>query len=349
MKKIIGSWKKIILVILGIIVVGTLWFDLYMFSPSSLKELYNSERASETDEDDSLISVGFCQVGSESVWRTANTNSIQNNLTEENGFFLRFANARQKQENQIKTIREYISQKVDYIVLAPATEYGWETVLSEAKEAGIPVIIVDRMVEVKDQDLYTAFVGTNMYDEGRKAGEWLEEYCEEKNITQDLNIVILTGTEGSTAEIGRTKGFANVAKRHREWKILESRDGDFTTTKGKEIMEDYIKKYKNIDVVISQNDDMTFGVIEALDEAGITHGTNGRVKVISYDGSRQALRMLRDGYINADVECNPLQGEYIADIIKAHKNGEPIEKINYIEEKLFTIYNVNGYISSRTY
>lgn len=350
MKKFFTSWKKLILILLGLTVIGTLWFNLHIFSPGSLKELYADQREEENvEEDDELISVGFCQIGSESVWRTANSNSIQNTFTEKNGFFLRFANARQKQENQIKTIRKYISQKVDYIVLAPVVEYGWETVLSEARDANIPVIIVDRMVEVKDDSLYTAFVGTNMVDEGRKAGEWLEEYCEEQGKKNGLNIVILTGTEGSTAEIGRTEGFMNVAGRHPEWNILESRDGDFTTAKGKEIMQDYISKYSEIDVVISQNDDMTFGVIEALDEAEISHGPQGKVAVISYDGSKQALLMVRDGEINADVECNPIQGEYIAEIIRKHKSGEEIERFNFMEERLFTIYNVNGYISTRTY
>jgi len=341
------SIEKLIIVFLGLVVVAALAFNLYMFSPWSLKDLYETNDADK--KDDNLISVGVCQVGSESVWRTANTNSIQNTFTEDNGFFLRFSNARQKQENQIKTIREFISQKVDFIVLAPVTEDGWDTVLSEAKNANIPVIIVDRMVNVSDPELYTAFVGTNMYDEGRKAGEWLEEYEQEMQGKRELNIVVLKGTEGSTAEIGRTAGFEDIANKHDNWYILDAKDGDFTTAKGKEIMQEYIETYGNIDVVISQNDDMTFGAIEALDEAGISHGLNGRVAVISYDGSRQALKMVRDGEINADVECNPLQGELIADVIMKIKNGEPYDRFNYIDERLFTIYNANGFISSRTY
>jgi len=302
------------------------------------------------DETEDLITVGFSQIGSESVWRTANTNSIQSELSKENGFFLRFKNARQKQDNQIKTIREYISQRVDYIIFAPCTEDGWDTVLKEAKDARIPVIIVDRMVDVEDDGLYTAFIGTDKEEEGRKAGKWLEDYLRERDAhDEDINIVILKGTEGSTAEIGRTAGFDEIAAKHPNWHVLAAEDADFTTTKGREVMASFLRLYDHIDVVVSQNDDMTFGAIEAMDKAGVTYGIDGDVTLISFDATKNALKMVEEGIINVDVECTPEQGDDIAELIRRLEAGESVDKINNIDEMVFTKENVESYIDSRPY
>ena len=293
-----------------------------------------SEEIEDTNED--LIVVGFSQLGSESDWRTANTKSIQDALTEENGFLLIFSNGRQKQENQIKAIRNFISQEVDYIVFAPITETGWDTVLEEAKEAGIPVIVIDRMVNVEDDSLYTAMVGSDTYLEGKNAGEWLENYIQEKI---SVNIVVLEGTLDSTAQIGRTNGFNDVAARNENWTILDSEDGDFTKAKGKEVMSMFLQKYEDIDVVVSQNDDMTFGAIEAIQEAGLTCGVNGDITIISFDAVSEAFDMMEKGYINVDIECNPLSGPIIANIIERLEKGEAVEKQLFVEESVFEAQN----------
>ncbi len=303
-----------------------------------------------TEEEKDLIEVGFSQVGSESVWRTANTESIQNALTRENGFFLIFKNGRQKQENQIKAIRSFIAQRVDYIVLSPVTEEGWDTVLEEAKEAGIPVIIADRMVSVADDSLYTAYVGTDKREEGRKAGLWLESYLKKHNKEdEEVRILVLKGTEGSSAQLGRTMGFDEIADQHDNWTILAQETGDFTTSKGREVMKKLLATYPDFDVLVSQNDDMTFGAIDALESAGITTGISGDVVVISFDAVSEALRLVSEGVINVDVECNPEQGEMIAQVIKALENGEEVEKTNIVEENVFTIGNVGAYLNDRTY
>ena len=300
--------------------------------------------------DENLIMVGISQVGSESVWRTANSASVQNVFTRENGFFLIFENARQKQENQIKAIRSFISLQVDYIVFSPITEEGWDTVLQEAKDAGIPVILMDRKVKVSDASLYTAWVGSDFQAEGENAGNWLEGYLEQQERTQeDINIVVLQGTVGATAVIGRTTGFDSVAKEHTNWHILEQSDAEYTTAKGKEVMERLLKKYPDIDVVVSQNDDMTFGAIEAIHAAGMTTGVNGDITIISFDAVKSALEMVQQGIINVDIECNPEQGEYIGKIIRKLEAGEPVEKSCYIEEKIFTGENVGLYIDDRNY
>lgn len=297
-----------------------------------------------------MIVVGFSQIGSESVWRTANTASIQAAFTKDKGYFLIFNNARQKQENQIKAIRGFISQRVDYIVFSPVTEDGWDTVLQEAKDAGIPVILVDRKVSVKDESLYTTWIGTNARQEGEKAGRWLEEYLEkEERAEEEINIVVLQGTIGSSAQLGRTMGFDTIADMHENWHILEQESADFTTAKGKEVMGKFLRMYKDIDVVVSQNDDMTFGAIEAMKEKGITTGVNGDVVLISFDAVRDALKMVEDGTINVDVECNPEQGDYVEKVIRMLENGETVEKSYIVDEEVFTQENVADYLEERTY
>lgn len=333
-------------------IINVLLIGLFLFcltGCSMFSSVVEEDPSTEIDSD--LVVVGFSQLGSESLWRTANTASIQKALTKENGFFLVFNNARQKQENQIKAIRSFISQRVDYIVFSPVTEDGWETVLLEAKEAGIPVILADRMVNIEDESLYTTWVGTDMQEEGEKAGRWLEEYMQAHQRTdeEEVNIVVLQGTPGATSQIGRTIGFNTIADRHENWNILEQVNGDFTTAKGKEVMQLLLKKYDNIDVVVSQNDDMTFGAIEAIQEAGRTVGVNGEITMISFDAAHEALEMVDQGLINVDIECNPEQGDKIAEVILKIKQGEEIEKAYVIEENVFTQKNVKEYLDTRTY
>lgn len=303
-----------------------------------------------TEENGRLVVVGFSQIGSESVWRTANTASVQRALTKENGYFLIYRNARQKQENQIKTLRSFISQRVDYIVFSPVTESGWDTVLEEAKAAGIPVILMDRKADVKDDSLYTAWVGTDTRAEGEKAARWLEQHLKEQERQyEDINIVVLEGTIGSSSQIGRSGGFESIAGRYGNWHILEKQSGDFTTAKGKEIMQDFLKRYPDIDVVVSQNDDMTFGALEAIEEAGRSAGTDGDIIVISFDAVRGALEMVADGRINVDIECNPEQGEYVERVIRLLEQGRQVEKSYVVEEQVFTRDNVSQYLDGRTY
>lgn len=294
-----------------------------------------------TPTDENLIVVGVSQVGSESVFRTANTASIQRVFTKENGYFLLFNNARQKQENQIKALRSFISQRVDYIVFSPITEDGWETVLQEAKEAGIPVILIDRRVNVQDQDLYTTWIGSDFYKEGRLAAETLAS-CLKKQGRQEesIRIVVLQGTKGATATIGRTEGFDEVAALHENWLILDRVDAEFTTAKGKEEMENLLHKYSDIDVVISQNDDMTFGALEAISDAGMTTGEDGDIIVISFDAVESALQLVKDGVITADIECNPNQGEYAEAAIRKMEENRPVAKLYFVPEGVYTKENV---------
>lgn len=287
-------------------------------------------------EGDALITVGFSQVGAESDWRTANTQSMKSTFVEENGYALIFDDAQQKQENQIKAIRNFIQQEVDYIVLAPITETGWETVLQEAKDAGIPVIIVDRMIDVSDEALFTAWVGSNFLQEGYDAADWLAAKLEEDGrADEDINIVTLQGTIGSSAQIGRTEGFNERAEDHSNWNILAQQTGEFTQAKGQEVMESFLKSYSDIDVVVAENDNMAFGAIDAIHAAGETCGVDGDIIIISFDAVSAAFDMMEEGYMNVSVECNPLHGPRVAEIIQKLEAGETVDKLQYVDEGVF--------------
>jgi simple sugar transport system substrate-binding protein len=285
---------------------------------------------------DEAVVVGFSQIGAESDWRNANTKSVRDAFTTEDGFYLLYEDAQQKQEKQIKAIRNFILQEVDYIILNPIVETGWDTVLLEAKDAGIPVIVADRMVDVTDDSLYTCWLGTDVKAEGENAGKWLAEYLEEQGRADEtIHIVTLQGTLGSTAQIGRTAGFAEVMKNHPNWKMLDMQEGDFTQAKGNEVMEAFLEEYDDIDVVISENDNMTFGAIDAIEAAGKTCGPDGDIIVISFDAVSAAFDAMIAGEINADFECNPLQGPQLKKIVETLMAGETVDKIQYMEETYF--------------
>ena len=282
---------------------------------------------------DGVITIGFSQVGAESDWRTANTESMKSTFSTENGYELIFDDAQQKQENQITALRNFIQQDVDYILLAPVTETGWDTVLQEAKDAGIPVIIVDRMVDVSDDSLYTAWVGTDPLLEGRKACEWLNAYAEAKGI-EELNIAHIQGTIGSTAQIGRTQGLEEGAEKY-GWNIVTQQTGEFTQAKGQEVMESMLKQYDNINVVYCENDNEAFGAIDAIEAAGKTVGPDGDILVISFDSTGAGLQDVIDGKIICDVECNPLHGPRAAELVQKMEAGEDVEKENYVDGEIF--------------
>ncbi len=287
-------------------------------------------------EHNGCIVVGYAQVGSESDWRTTNTEDFKEVFTEENGYYLIFEDGQQKQENQVKAVRNFILQEVDYIVLDPIVETGWESVLEEAKEAGIPVILSDRKVQVEDDSLYTCWVGSDFAQEGRQAGEWLENYLEDCGKTEEtINIVSLQGTTDSSAQLGRTKGFSQILSRNANWVMLEQQSGDFTQAKGQEVMEEFLQKYDDIDVVISENDNMTFGAIEAIREAGKTIGPDGDMIILSFDAVKDALEAMERGEITADFECNPKLAPLVEETIQKLEKGESVDKVQYVDETYF--------------
>lgn len=295
----------------------------------------SSQPGPPAEEDNAdLVVVGFSQVGAESDWRNANTQSMLDALSAENGYRLILDDAQQKQEKQITAIRNFINQGVDYIVLAPTRETGWDTVLTEARKAGIPVIIVDRMIETGDPDLFTCWVGSDFRSEGDKAVQWLEDHQEGR----ELRIAHLQGSIGSSAQIGRTSGLDAGIGAHDNWKLVFRESGDFTQAKGQEMTEKLLSQEPGFNVLYSENDNMTYGAIEALESAGIEPGKD--VTILSFDASSKALRLILDGKINYDVECNPLHGPRVRKIIEQLEKGETPLKYTYVEEVSFDSSNL---------
>lgn len=290
------------------------------------------------------ITMGFSQVGAESGWRTANTKSIQDSAASA-GIDLKFSDAQGKQENQIKAIRSFIAQRVDVIAFSPVVESGWDTVLKEAKDANIPVILTDRSVDSQDKSLYKTFIGSDFVLEGKKAGEWLVKEYEGK--TGDVNIVELQGSPGAAPANDRKAGFADVIKADPKFKVIASQTGQFTRTDGKEVMEAFLKAHPKIDVLYAHNDDMGLGAIEAIEAAGKKPGTD--IKIITVDAVKDGMTALAAGKINYIVECSPLLGPQLMDLAKKVKAGETVEQRVLTEETTFTQEQAKAALPDRKY
>ncbi|KVE34647.1 ABC transporter substrate-binding protein [Burkholderia sp. TSV86] len=294
---------------------------------------------------DKPITVGFSQVGVESAWRTANTVSVKN-AAKDAGITLKFSDAQQKQENQIRAIRSFIAQKVDVIAFSPVVESGWEPVLTEAKAARIPVILTDRAIDVKDKSLYVTMIGSDFLEEGRRAGRWLEERY--KADAGPVNIVELQGTVGSAPANDRHAGLMEVIRNDPKFKIVASQSGDFTLAGGKQVMEAFAKSYgKQINVVYAHNDDMALGAIQAMEEAGIKPGKD--VSVVSFDATKAGFQAMVAGKINVDVECSPLLGPQLMSAVKDVVAGKPLPKRIVTNETVFPMNVAAQVLPTRKY
>lgn len=331
--------------------------DAVIQKDGSLLNIASEEKEEEAEEEkeiasavnSDLIRVGFAQVGSESGWRLAQTQSMKDTFTEENGYYLDFVDCNNDQKTQIDAISQFVEDDLDYIILDPIVEEGYDDVLQKAKDAEIPVIVVDRNISA-DQELYTCWVGSDFEKEGTNAAAWLEEYLDTKQRgSEEINVVTILGSEGASATIGRTQGFNNAAKKHSNWKILDEQSGDFTEDGGNAVMKAFLKQHKKIDVVICQNDDEAFGAISAIQDAGMTCGPNGDMIVISFDATMNGFQRMVDGEINVDVECNPLEGPLVSELIQRLEAGEKIDAVQYMEEGVYSAEDAADIIDSRAY
>lgn len=328
------------------ILAGVMAFILFLTGCGS-RNFGNASTEKTEDSIKDYVTIGFSQLGAESDWRSANTQSMKDTFTTGKGYMLLLEDGQQKQSNQIMAIRTFIQQEVDYIVLAPVTETGWDTVLQEAKDAGIPVIIVDRQVDVEDESLFTCWIGSDFELEGKKAAEWLNQYITQEGLDPaQVNIVNIQGTIGASAQIGRTKGLQDASSRY-GWNLMVEETGDFTQTKGKEVMEALLKEYDDINVVYCENDNEAFGAIEAIEENGRIAGSdiaNGEIMVLSFDGvNGQAIRYVLEDKIICIAECNPLHGSRVESVIQMLRQGRQPEKFYYVDEQ---IYSANKDITS---
>ena len=303
-------------------------------------------------KEEGLLRVGLIQTGKESDWRDANTNDYLQYFVEERGYELIYVDGNSSPERQVQAMRDLIWQRVDYIILQPIVETGWEETIQEAKQAGVPVIVADRQIAVADSE-YAAWIGSDFYGEGRKAMEWLEKYLEEQNRTdEEINIVLLEGTVGATAAIGRTQGILETLALHENWNIIASECANFTQGEGQSVMEKLLEELdpSSIDVIISENDNMMFGAMKAMDRKGITYGPKGQIITISFDALREAFEKMMDGKLHVCVECNPLLARGVEKIILDLEQGTVVEdKCQYIEERLFDYLNASEHISTRAY
>jgi simple sugar transport system substrate-binding protein len=290
------------------------------------------------------ITMGFAQVGAESGWRTANTKSVQESAKKA-GVDLKFSDAQQKQENQIKAIRSYIQQKVDVIAFSPVVESGWDTVLKEAKTANIPVILTDRAVDSSDKTLYKTFLGSDFVEEGKKAGDWVVE--DSKSASDTVNIVEIQGTTGSAPANDRKEGFEEAIKANPKLKIIASQSGDFTRSGGKQVMEAFLKNNPDIDVVFAHNDDEGLGAIEAIEAAGKVPGKD--IKIVTIDAVKDGMTALSNGKINFIVECSPMLGDQLMDLAKKVIAGESVPERVVTEETTFTQEQAKQVLASRPY
>ncbi len=303
-----------------------------------------SSRRSEPEP--SPIVLGYSQLGDESTWRTRNSRSIKD-AAEAAGIKIMFEDAMQNPENQIKAIRSFIAYKVDVIAFSPLVETGWDTVLGEAKAAGIPVIIVDRMIATENENLYACALCSDFDLEGRRAGEFLKKKFPEPD--RPVNIVELGGTAYSTPAIGRSEGFRKALSSDPRFQVIFSEDGDFMLSKGREIMQRVLDFYdpQKIDVLYSHNDDMTFGAIEVMEEAGIKPGKD--IVVISVDATQRIVDYLKTGSVNCVIECNPDSGRQVMELAKKIASGEVTPKRIFIDEAVFDEYTDLSSIADRGY
>ena len=304
-----------------------------MAAITCLSVALSSCRKNNTRQEEQDLLLGFSQIGSESAWRIGNTNDIEKQA-EKYGVGLMFENANQKQENQIDAIRRFIAYKVDVIAFSPIVEEGWDNVLTEAKEAGIPVILVDRDISSDKEGLTTCLIGADFYKEGVMAGEYLIRKADALGL-DTVNIVEITGTDNSTPMRQRQAGFADAIASDSRMHVLESIDGDFLKSRGAECMRSLLEKYGDqIDVVYSHNDEMTLGAIPEIEKAGFVPGQD--MIIISVDGGQDAIDVLKQGKINCVVECTPKLGKEVMETAIKLKNGEEVETLIHPEEQVFS-------------
>jgi simple sugar transport system substrate-binding protein len=313
---------------------------IYGCTPEPDPEPQNAESPDGKKTYQNLV-VGYSQIGAESEWRTGNTTSIKE-AAESLGVELIFSDAQQKQENQIKAIRTFIAQQVDVIGVSPIVETGWESVFQEAKDAGIPIILVDRRADVPE-DLYAAYIGSDFFEEGKNAARVMVDLLDGKG-----NIVELVGTVDSAPANDRYLGFREVLQDYPEMKIIASESADFTRAKGEEVMQGYLEQYGDqIDALYAHNDDSAIGAIRAIEEYGLKPGED--IIIVSIDAIRDAFKAMIDGKLNATIECNPLLGRIFFENALKVVNGEYVPKWIPSQEGVFFPEDAAEILPTRKY
>lgn len=319
MKRVVLPALVVLLIALGV------FLSIYLFGNDKPQPV----------ADKHVTIVGFSQLGSESGWRVGNSRNLIA-AAERAGIELIYKNADQKQANQIAAIRSFIAYQVDVIVISPIVEEGWENVLSEAKEAGIPVLLSDRYINTSDESLFAGYIGSDFLKEGRAAGQFL---LKKTQGMEKVNIVEIAGTEGSTPAKQRAEGFREALAGDECYQIVQSISGDFLRSKGKEHMKNVLDHTKDFQVLYCHNDAMTLGAIEAIEEAGLIPGKD--IIIITIDGEQGAIDLLKQGKINCVVECTPLLGDMIMTLAQQLAAGNSVPRISHPAEQVFSEFDAD--------
>ena len=271
------------------------------------------------------VVIAFSQIGQESDWRTANTDDLRSAIDNHPGCKLVYDDGQQKQENQIKALRNFITQNVDYILFTGVVSTGWDEVLKEVNEAEIPLLLIDRLPDCADKIDYVAAFGGDFVEEGRRQVAWAGEYLKKAGRgDEDVNIVIMEGTTGASAQTGRTEGNLKALKEYPHLKLVGQQSGNFTRAEGQAVMESWLKSIPKIDVLIAQNDDMALGAIDAIKAAGKVPGKD--IIIVGCDSVKAAFDAIVAGEMNCTVECTPLYGAFVVPTIEALERGEKFDK-----------------------
>jgi len=273
----------------------------------------------------SAITIGFSQIGQESDWRTANTDSVCSAIENHEGWDLVYSDGQQKQENQIQALNNFITQGVDYILFTGVVTSGWDEILAEVNENEIPLILIDRIPDCADKNDYVVAFGGDFPLEGRRQIQWAGEYL--KSLGRDgdtVTVAIMEGTTGSDAQVGRTEGNLAALEDYPFMEVVAQQTGNFTRAEGQALMETWLKSVDKIDVLIAQNDDMALGAIDAIKAAGLVPGED--IIIVGCDSVKAAFESIVAGEMNATIECTPLYGDFVVDAIEKLEAGETFEK-----------------------
>ena len=297
------------------------------------------------------VTVAFTQIGQESDWRTANTDSVIKAIEAE-GWKLVYDDAQQKQENQVKALRNFISQGVDYILFTAVVSTGWEEVLKEVNEAEIPLVLMDRMPDNMADIQYAAAFGGDFVEEGRRMALWTKNYVEKIGRSgEELNVVILEGTTGADAASGRQQGIMEILKDTPNLKVIASQSGNFTRAEGQPVMESFLKAHDKIDILLAHNDDMALGAIDAIKAAGKVPGKD--IIIVGCDAPKTAFDAIIAGDMNATIECTPLYGPFVVDALKKLMAGEDLGRdLIHPAESCFDaeggiVFSLDGLVSEK--
>lgn len=303
------------------------------------------------NEADYLITVGFSQSGEDTSWKAANTESFMETFIEENGYELIFSDAGTDQEKQLADVEHFIERNVDYIILNPVVETGWDEVLEEAKKARIPVILINNRIDEEESSLYQCWIGSDYEKQTREAGKWLAKYLEEKDReNEDITMAAIQGSIGTPEQMERAEGYQSMLEKHGKWNMRAQLTGEGTREDGKEVMELFLENYHKLEVVFAESDEMALGAIEAVREAGMSCGPDGDIILISFGGSKEGLQAIVDGKLNVTFEKNPVQAPKVAEIVQKLDAGVSIDRIQYVDEGYYdNTMELEKIIDQRTY